>query len=62
VHFPFSNSCPAVCISHFLLFQYSSPYLTSYDECFSFSMIFSFLTIFWDLQCAFRIFHVFSVS
>jgi len=39
----FQFSChipgPAVCISHFQLFQCSSPYFTSYSVCFSFSKI-----------------------
>jgi hypothetical protein len=59
----FEFSChdpgPTVCISHFLPFQCSSPYFTSYSACFSFFMIFCFLAIFQTLQCAFLIFHVF---
>ena len=46
----------------FLIFYVShcfSPYSRSYSVCFSFSMIFSFLTIVQVLQCAFPLFHVF---
>ena len=56
------NSSPTVCISQFLRFQCSSPYFTSYCLCFSFSIIYTFLTIFQVLQCAFLIFSLFTVS
>jgi hypothetical protein len=67
---------PTVCISHFFMFftvsfhvflilqffQCLSPYSRYYHVSFSFSLLVSFLGIFLFLQCAFLIFHVFSVS
>jgi hypothetical protein len=60
--FQFSRHIPAptVCISHFPCLSVS-PYYRSYNVCVSFSTFFSFLAIFHVLQCAFLIFHVFSV-
>ncbi|SFW06010.1 Uncharacterised protein [Chlamydia abortus] len=51
--------CPTVCISHFSRFSVISSFFKSSSGCFSFSMIFSFLTLFQVLQYAFLIFHVF---
>ena len=59
--FSHHNQGPTGCISHFPPFLCSSPYLTSKRAWFSFSMIFSFLTIIKVLQGAFLIFHLFSV-
>ena len=44
--FSFHIPCPTVWISHFLPFQRSWPYFTTYSACFSISMIFSLLAIF----------------
>ncbi|SFW07128.1 Uncharacterised protein [Chlamydia abortus] len=60
----FQVSChipgPSVCISHFSRFLVISSFFKSSKECFSFSMIFSFLAIFHVLH--FLIFHDFQFS
>ena len=56
--FQFSRHNPGVSISFFTLFKVSR-HISHPTVCFSFSMIFSFFTIFQVLQCAFLIFHFF---
>jgi len=59
--FQFSCHIPGstVCISHFSRCSVISSFFKSSSGCFSFSMIFSFLSISQVIQCAFLIFHVF---
>ena len=50
--------CPIVCNSHFFNFSMLLA-IFHFLQCFSFSMIFSFLAIFHVLQCLFLFFHDF---
>jgi hypothetical protein len=55
--------CPSLCISVFSRFSMFLTYFTSYSVCFSFSMSFSFFFgILQEIQCAFLVFLILSVS